>query len=260
MRKTLDRLIKSQDIPSTILFNGGKLEDALYFAEKLTTGAADIRVYSPEGKSQMYAISSIHELITEVGLPPLQSERRVFILDEIERMLPVHSNALLKTLEEPDSRSILIMLTSNLDAVQGTILSRAVIFPFFPMPDQSEDEFKQEVLPVLIAGISGDFAALTKATTLLDEKVGALPEEERRKRVEKILAHILYWFRDSELLHIDPESSLIHFKEEREHLRKMPRYHLNEIFDAIGKAQLGFDRHLKLRQCLDQLFLRPAYV
>jgi len=246
-----------KNIPTTLLYHGpsgsGKLKKAKEFAAELTTGSADVRLFAPEGKSEMYAISAIHELIQEVALPPFQSERRVFILDDIERMLPVHANALLKTLEEPTSKSVLLMLTSNLGAVLPTIRSRAIAVPFFPGKDKFISEIN--VLGLIRAGLAKDFSTMSTESAKIE---GAIPEEEKRHLfVEDVLRHIFYWFRDCELLKSGGDKKLLFWPEES----LVPQsFDLQEIFTAIEKARLGFDRNLRLRHCLEQIFLQPISV
>ena len=73
-------------------------------------------------------------LTQEVALPPYEAPVKVFIIHDAHQMLPYSSNALLKTFEEPSFHSYFILLTSSLDAMLPTIVSRSRKLPFFPLP------------------------------------------------------------------------------------------------------------------------------
>ena len=54
------------------------------------------------------------------------SERRVVIWEDINRLNTASANAFLKTLEEPDSRTIFLLTTPNTERMLPTILSRTI--------------------------------------------------------------------------------------------------------------------------------------
>ncbi|MBF5058662.1 hypothetical protein [Candidatus Neptunochlamydia vexilliferae] len=74
-------------------------------------------------------IEAIRTLIEEANLPPFESERKVFIIHEADRMLPSSSNALLKTLEEPPSFVTIILISAHPEALLPTITSRCFQVP-----------------------------------------------------------------------------------------------------------------------------------
>ena len=69
-------------------------------------------------------IGQIRELQNETSLRPVQSEMRVVILDGAEFMNNAAANCLLKTLEEPPSQTIFILLTANRAGLLLTLRSR----------------------------------------------------------------------------------------------------------------------------------------
>ena len=75
-------------------------------------------------------IAQIRELQTEVSRRPLNSERRVVILDGAEFMNNAAANCLLKTIEEPPSQTIFILLTANYSNLLMTIRSRCMTVKF----------------------------------------------------------------------------------------------------------------------------------
>ena len=87
-------------------------------------------------------IGQIRELQNLVSLSPLNSPRRVVILDGAELMLAAAANSLLKTIEEPSS-TIFILLTANKSGLLMTIRSRCTTVNFAKL---STDEIRDELI------------------------------------------------------------------------------------------------------------------
>ena len=66
---------------------------------------------------------------------PLAGNRRVFLIDHVDRAGEQAANSLLKTLEEPPDHLILIMTAENAYDLLPTIRSRAAPFYFAPLSD-----------------------------------------------------------------------------------------------------------------------------
>lgn len=73
-------------------------------------------------------------LIHDIGLKPFQGGRRVAVIDDTDYFNEEGANALLKTLEEPPPRSMLILLGTSPDRQLQTIRSRSQIVRFQPLP------------------------------------------------------------------------------------------------------------------------------
>ena len=96
---------------------------------------SDLHIFSPEGKSGMHSIQAIRRLIDEVNLAPFSAGKKVFIIDDAERMLPTSANALLKTLEEPPKNTLIILVTSAPERLLATIVSRSQRVSFCPLTE-----------------------------------------------------------------------------------------------------------------------------
>ncbi len=64
------------------------------------------------------------EIISDVYTAPATGKYKVYVIDEADKMNDSAQNALLKTLEEPPKSVVIILITSNIDGLLGTILSR----------------------------------------------------------------------------------------------------------------------------------------
>lgn len=67
-------------------------------------------------------------LIQEASLVPFEEPFRYFVLDQVDTMLPVHQNALLKVLEEHPPFIKFILLATSVSPLLPTILSRVKKF------------------------------------------------------------------------------------------------------------------------------------
>ncbi len=95
-------------------------------------------------KPNSIGVDDIREkLRDDVVIKPYESSHKVYIIPEGEKMTPAAQNALLKTLEEPPSYIVIIILTNNLNAFLPTIISRCIVLPIKPVQD---DEIKKHLM------------------------------------------------------------------------------------------------------------------
>ena len=108
----------------------------------------DVQWVRPESKSRVIRIDQIRELLQTINLKPGEAAYKVNIIVAADRMNKDSANAFLKTLEEPPARSIIILITTNLDQVLETILSRCLRLHFASDArirlDPAEEEWLQE--------------------------------------------------------------------------------------------------------------------
>ena len=113
------------------LFTGGrglgKTTVARIFASALNTQPVDI--YEIDAASRR-GIDDIRELRDHVRGAPMESQYKVYIIDEVHMLTKEAFNALLKTLEEPPEHVIFILATTEIDKVPDTIRSRSQIMQF----------------------------------------------------------------------------------------------------------------------------------
>ena len=80
--------------------------------------------------TRIIKIGQIRDLQSEAALRPINSARRVMIIDGAELMNNAAANCLLKTIEEPPSQTIFILLTASRSSLLMTIRSRCRIINF----------------------------------------------------------------------------------------------------------------------------------
>lgn len=145
---------------------------------------ADVRVVAPEG--DRLKIDQIRDLQRELALSPLEARSRVAILEDFERATPEAMNALLKTLEEPPSNVVLILIAPEAELLLPTIVSRCQVVALRPLATAQVrqaligrwgvDVKRAELLAHLSGGRLGwavtaakDGAVLEKRTARLDD-------------------------------------------------------------------------------------------
>jgi DNA polymerase-3 subunit delta' len=83
----------------------------------------DVIVIVP-GDTGSIKIDQIRDVIEGAGFRPFEGRRRVVIIDEADALVEAAQNALLKTLEEPPSASVFLLVSSMPDALLPTVRSR----------------------------------------------------------------------------------------------------------------------------------------
>src|SRR5690606_24705195 len=92
-----------------------------------------IRYHDETGKSKGIDLSVKvirPELIEPANRHSAEGRGKVFVVEEAETMNAAAQNALLKTLEEPQGRTIIILLTDQPESLLPTIRSRCQAIPF----------------------------------------------------------------------------------------------------------------------------------
>ena len=89
------------------------------------------------------------KLRDDVVIKPYESRYKIYLIPEGEKMTAAAQNALLKTLEEPPSYIIIIILTSNINAFLPTIISRCIVLPMKPVKDDIIKKYLMEKCQVV---------------------------------------------------------------------------------------------------------------
>src|SRR5438128_5220134 len=100
--------------------------------EVFSAKAREIFVAGPELKSRRISIQQIRELEHALQMRATNSRRKVAIISDADRLGDGAANAFLKTLEEPPSDSLLLLLSGLPEALPETILSRCIAIALAP--------------------------------------------------------------------------------------------------------------------------------
>jgi DNA polymerase-3 subunit delta' len=177
-------------------------------------------------RAQQIKISSIREVKRDISFVATEEGWRVVIISEAHQMGEEAANAFLKTLEEPSSRTLLILTTSQRERMLPTILSRCQEIRFDLLTDaeiaselvarQGADRTNAQLLAKLAEGsysravelLSGDLnqlrfdvvsflrTALRRSPLALHAEIERLTSGGDRVQIERMLTLLALWLRD----------------------------------------------------------------
>jgi DNA polymerase III subunit delta' len=267
-KEILSRLLYKKTLPHVLLFHGpggiGKGHFAYEIAEFLMGRTKkehpDIHLILPDPKSDQHPVATLRQLIQEAGLPPFEAPVKVFIIHDAEKMLPASSNALLKTLEEPPPHTHFILLSSQIELLLPTIISRCCKIPFFPIPDDELAHYimqkfhTQDGKKIALLAQGSMSQAIRRASNPsnfhldelfraksyieLHERLGDLKEptdDASQEEIDQLFEEMLYWIREHDPLHLD---------------RAVP---------LIAEARQALHHHVKLKNVLEHFFVSFAH-
>ena len=159
----LIKTIKSKNLLNSYLFVGeegiGKKEIAIEFARMILCEDDDFKNDSScsscikfdsnnhpdffliESESNIISVDDIREIVDDVYQKPINSDRKIIVIDNAEYMNESAQNAFLKTLEDPPSYVTIILITSREDMLLNTILSRCTKIQFNRLSESEIEEY-----------------------------------------------------------------------------------------------------------------------
>ena len=144
----------------------------------------DFYVVEPDAGS--IKIAPIREMTEKIIEKPIMSERKVYIIDEFDKMTKEAQNCLLKTLEEPPEFAVIILISSNENLILNTIKSRCMTVKFKNIDDKELLDYAihnigyDNVSTNLLKAFDGSIA---KAIRLKDNK-------QRYEDIEKVISDL----------------------------------------------------------------------
>ncbi|MFZ1627141.1 MAG: AAA family ATPase [Candidatus Moraniibacteriota bacterium] len=159
-RERLTRIAALEVVPQSFLFSGprrlGKFLVALEFAEKLSgtvfldgvphpdllvIGRVDKGASDDSVKRPGFSVVEVRQAEEFLSRFPTRGKYRVVIIDEADRLTLSAENALLKMLEEPNSTSVIILVTHRPARLLSTVRSRLFAVSFGPVPSSELHRF-----------------------------------------------------------------------------------------------------------------------
>jgi DNA polymerase-3 subunit delta' len=178
----------------------------------------DVSVLKPEKEGAAIKIDAIRTAARDIYLKPFEAKKKVYIIEEAQDMKHEAANALLKTLEEPPTDSVLILITNDLSALFQTIVSRSQVVRFYPlksdlikqilMKDYAVDGAQAHILSRLASGSLSKALAyrhgdmFRKRSYILNQVCAASPargisfEDVPKEEAPMCLEVLLSWYRD----------------------------------------------------------------
>lgn len=228
------------------------------------------------------------QINNDVAIKPYSSPYKVYIMNEAEKMTVQAQNAILKTLEEPPEYAVILLLTTNVNSLLPTILSRCVVLNMKPVADDLVRKFlmeelqipdyKAEVCVAFARGNVGRAKALAsseefdnvKAEALsllkyiqdmeLYEIIAAIKKiNDYKLEVNDYLDIMAIWYRDVLLFKATNDSNHLIFREEIQTLRKVAQRSsyegIERVIQALDKAKNRLNANVNFELTMELLFL-----
>lgn len=165
----------------------------------------DFFMLEPEDTGKAIKVDQVRELIRQFSLASHQaSGYRVAIVQPAERMNLAAANSLLKTLEEPPSNTLILLLSATSSLLPATILSRCQRLDFSPPPYEqavawllAQPGIQAEQAPALLA-LSGGAPVAAHALAsegLLEQRQSLFDSFQAIARGQGALTQLDLWLK-----------------------------------------------------------------
>lgn len=235
-------------------------------------------------------IEQIRDACKKLIFRPAEDGMRVWIIADAHLLKEHAANALLKTLEEPQPRNIIILTALGDDSLPDTIRSRCMKLSFYSLPDQLAATIIQKKLgtdsqtALQVANIFGGSPGMAIAVTMDDKTISSFKEsliklfsygdkvaiEETLDMAEKIskisdnLPNLLEWgkllCRDIFLTkhnidkkHISMYETILSLGDS---IGALPGSFFLRIFDAFDETQKAIHENVNPQMAIESLFLK----
>ena len=235
------------------------------------------------------SIDEIREqVIHDVAIKPYYSEHKIYIIPDAEMMTVQAQNALLKTIEEPPEYAVIMLLTSNVDALLPTIQSRCVRLDLKVVDDSLVKKYLMERLHIpdyqaeidasfaqgsigkaKEAATSEEFAVMTQNALKILKYVNTMETYELSDEIKKLadekqnisdyLDIFQFWFRDVLMFKATCEVDNLVFKQEINYIKEQASQrsyeNLEKILEALEKTKVRLRANVNFELALELLFL-----
>lgn len=235
---------------------------------------------------------SVEEIRTQLNndilIKPYSSPRKIYIVDEADKLTVQAQNALLKTIEEPPEYGVIVLITNNADALLPTILSRCVILNIKPVKDSVLKRYLMERLRVpdykadlsiaFARGNVGKAIALASSENFDMIKQDALDmlkyledmeihevvawvkkTADYKLEINDFLDILTVWFRDVLLFKATKDVNMLIFKDQVQEIKKRAAHSsysgLEEIVNAIEKAKVRLNANVNFDLTIELMLL-----
>lgn len=246
-------------------------------------------IYIGHEKPNTIGVEDIRgQINNDIGIKPYSSPRKIYIMNEGEKMTPQAQNALLKTLEEPPEYAVILILTTNVEALLPTILSRCVVLNMKPVLDAQVKKYLMEELGVpdykanicvafargnigkakLLAS-SEEFEKVKDEAITLVKYINDMEINEIVKAIKKITEYkfdvndyldiLSVWYRDVLLYKATKDINSLIFKDELPQIRRVADRSTYEgieiIVNALQKAKRRLEANVNFDLTMELLLL-----
>lgn len=235
---------------------------------------------------------SVDDIRTQVNntvdIKPYQGPYKVYIIPQADMMTPQAQNAILKTIEEPPSYAVFLLLTENAETLLPTINSRCVMLKLRNIKDTLIKKYLMENLEIpdykadmctafaqgnmgraIMLANSDHFNEIREEAVQLLKHISEMELNEIVAAVKNIsvykleitdyLGIIMIWYRDVLLYKATKEIDKVVFKDQlqsiKEQARKSSYEGIELILESLEKAKARLKANVNFDLVMELLFL-----
>lgn len=163
VKNDLEKILETNNILHSYMFVGqdgiGKKIFAKEFAKRIlcinkeykdcsscikfdSNNHPDFFILNEEGET--IKVEQIRNLTSKINEKPIVSDKKVYIINDSEKMTVDAANCLLKTLEEPPEYAVIILIVSNESMILNTVKSRCIKIKFSNLKDDILKKYLEE--------------------------------------------------------------------------------------------------------------------
>lgn len=246
-------------------------------------------IYLAHEKPSSIGVEDIRDqLAGDIQIRPYNGKYKIYIIPDAERMTVQAQNAILKTIEEPPEYAVIILLTTNEQALLDTIRSRCVVLNLKPVPDETVKQYLMEQIQVpdyqadiCVAFAQGnigkavrlasseDFSLIKSSAMRLIRNLGNMQiselidyvkeVQEYKVTIQDYLDILALWYRDMVYYKATRDIDGIVFRDELKTIRdtvKVCSYEgVEEVMKAIENAKTRLSANVNFDLTMELLFL-----
>ncbi|MCI9428050.1 MAG: DNA polymerase III subunit delta' [Eubacterium sp.] len=246
-------------------------------------------LYVSHEKPNTISVDDVRKQINDdIALKPYSSKFKIYIVDEAEKMNVQAQNALLKTMEEPPSYAVILLLTVNADSFLPTILSRCVRLDLKPVSDEKirkylieQKQVSKDQADICVAFAQGNvgkairlsdsenFNEMKNSAISLIKRLDEIDLHGMMEAVKKITDYkleindyfdfIMIWYRDVLLYKATADANRLIFRDEVYSIKKAASHSSYEgietILTALDKAKDRLRANVNFELLIELLLL-----
>lgn len=275
----------------TLLCEKGGSEPCMscHSCKQVMSGNHPDLIYVTHEKPGSIGVDDVREQINDtIMIRPYSSYYKIYIVDEAEKMTVQAQNALLKTIEEPPSYAVIILITTNQEAFLPTILSRCVQMKLKPLKDFTIKSYLTQNLHIaekdadicaafargnlgkaIHLASSDEFRELFQKVMVLVKNVGTMDismlldcireMKEQNFDIGEVLDLMQLWYRDVLMFKVTKDMNLLIFKDEYKMINetgeKVDYAGLEAILAAIDTARTRLNANVNMELAMELLLL-----
>lgn len=228
------------------------------------------------------------QIVSTVSVRPFQSTRKIYIMNEAEKMTQQAQNALLKTLEEPPEYVVILLLTTSKTSMLPTILSRCIQLDMRPVEDKivrqylmrelKVPDYKADICVAFARGNIGkarNLASSEDFDNIKNEAIRVLKYiktmdigdmiktlkrlEEYKVNIDDFMDIMMIWYRDVLLYKATMDADALVFKDEGAEVRRLASESsyegIEEVLNAVEKTKTRLKANVNFELAMELMLL-----